>query len=123
MNHHDSENNQNQLHLDEINKWINQINPLQTELHKPALAHYFGRGMAAISSLLLYLLGIACMALPFIVKSIYPFHVLNQIQNTREIISAIGSQQTADNFVYAIYTLMIVIGVCLIIIGNQISKG
>jgi hypothetical protein len=106
----------------QINNHKNTVQEIVNKTQTSAVTYAIGQGTNWIVSWLCYLLGLLCFLLPFIMKNVFPFHVISKLDNSTNVIEAIGSKGDVQAFTFAVRALLVVIGILLFIVGNFVHS-
>jgi hypothetical protein len=112
----------NKSSAEEIDKILYSVSPLVKSIYNGGALFAIHKGLNQLSELFFYLLGLACIAFSFIMHSIFPFHVLDDIISKR-IYEESTSKGDIQLFNMAVKALVIIIGLLCIFIGILIRNA
>lgn len=102
---------------------LNQISPLVRSIHSSTAVFFLGKGVNGLLELVLYLLGLAVIAFIFLMDTVFPFHVLKDINTQAVYHNAIQGEGDIRTFTLAVKGLVVLIGLLIISIGLMIRRS
>lgn len=96
---------------------LEMLDPLATELRKPAARKLLSSGTLLVAEFSCYILGLSCVSVIAFMHSIYPFRLLNEIFYDADIRTKVGGPNLSV-LLLATYALVGIIGVCIFLLGR-----
>jgi hypothetical protein len=86
-----------------------------------SFSYYMSITGYTILSLILFLIGLFCIAMPFFADKVFPFHLLSKIENTTGVIEALGGKGETGSFAFGVKILMVVCGLLALFLGSMVN--
>ncbi len=109
--------------LIKTNTLHDQITPLVSGLYSNKALFYISKGFNSLLEVFFYLLGLALFAFVFLMDTVFPFHVLKDINSQQVYLNASSGKGDIELFTLAVKGLVVFIGVLFIFIGFMIHKS
>lgn len=103
-----------------IYEQIDLIDPLGTQLRKPAARRLVDKGVMIFGEILCYVLAAGCFAAIFFLDKVYPFYILSSIRFRPEYLN-LGAKNTLA-LQFAVYGLIAVIAILFYLVGRCIRQ-
>ena len=104
-----------------ITAQIKIFEPIAASLSKPAAVRLAKQGTLIIFEILCYLLFIGTIAVAIMINIVYPFYILKDLSSNSEIVNRVGVENVLY-FNFAIYGLIILVGLLFLVIGINMSS-
>lgn len=105
----------------QLDKQVQQTDPMATALHTKAGRHFFQTGFILFLELLVWVLLVACVAFLIFMDKLYPFHFLFQIKADTTL-SRQYHPSDLNTLIWGVKGLVILLGLVLFWAGRMLHK-
>lgn len=102
---------------------LEKISPLVKSIHSNTAVFFLSKGVNGLIEIFLYLLGLAIIAFIFLMDTVFPFHVLKDINTQAVYQNAMQGKGDIRTFTLAVKGLVVMIGLLIIFIGLMIRRS
>src|SRR5690606_17321500 len=106
----------------QLEKQIQQTDPIATALHTKAGRHFFQTGFILFLELLVWILLVACAAFLIFMNKLYPFHYLFQIK-ADSTLSRQYHPSDLNTLIWSVKGLVLLLGLVLFWTGRMLHRA
>ena len=105
--------------IKDAESFLNSIKPILDKVHNHKAMLIMSKGIDWIEEYIYYLIALACFAFIFIMKNIFPFHVLEEMTKKPSVREQFLSGNDVDMFALTIKGMIVFIGLFFIFLGTK----
>ncbi|MCC6447485.1 MAG: hypothetical protein IT215_02215, partial [Chitinophagaceae bacterium] len=109
----------NEQQLQDAETFLVSIKPILDKVHNNKAVLLMSKGFDWIEEYIYYLIALACFGFLFIMKNIFPFHVLEEMTNKPSVREHFLSANDVDLFALTIKGMIVLIGLLFIFLGTK----
>ncbi len=107
-----------------IEQILRETKAFLTKNKSNSISLFLSKSLAYVISITLGIIGVSLLIYPFFLSfaAIFPFHLLQSINNSDTVHAALGSKVEAQNLVLVVKALIFIIGLLLVLVSNYLLK-